>query len=783
MNVFAGHRWLLLLLGATLLAASYSAWSERLDGLLYRLMLKALPAIELPVNTRIVSTDGMNTAEAEELLKTLTRLRVAAIGWVLPLGEKTGKQLQAARLLDHVVVADPLVEPDHLQTLSARRAGPLMGQTLRQESPSAAWWQTEALLSRPAAIFSSQAGLTDNQDQKIWVGGFPLPLDGEPLWKLPLAVPAMGGYLPSLELLLVTQAMGLSRNDLSLVPGRGVRLFSQYYATDAELKVYPRPGATPIPVYAAQAVVTGKIPPIALRGKTVLIGSVDEQYGFKARSPLGEAITPVQWAALGTNAILNQSFVKVPYWSTLAQRGALLVLVIYFMLLPRRLRGWLGVALGAVLLIALVNGSLVLLTVQNTWLSFGLPAIYLMLGHLLLFTHHQVAQTIRSQHLEINTAYAALAANLKEGGQLDKAFEALQKCHVDKPIKEALYDIGLDFERRRQFTKAVEVYDYITRFDPRFRDIDERRSRHLEGGETQPLAATRVMGGNTTLVVDDPRVEKPVLGRYEIDHELGRGAMGTVYVGHDPRIGRTVAIKTMALTEEFEDRQVDEVRRRFFQEAETAGRLNHPNIVTIYDVGEEHDLAYIAMDCIKGESLDKHIRPDELLPLKDVFSIGAMVADALDYAHGQKVVHRDVKPANIIYDQVSGQLKVTDFGIACLTDNSKTRTGTVLGSPFYMSPEQISGQRVDGRSDLFSLGVTLYQLMSGKLPFEADSLTTLMYKIANDKPVPIRKVRGDLPACVTRLINKALQKDPQERYSSGNDMAEAIRRCAKKAGC
>jgi serine/threonine-protein kinase len=783
MNIFAGHRWLLLLLGALLLVASYSAWSERLDAWTYRLLLKALPDIELPVNTRIVTTDGMNAVQAEDLLHSLTRMQVAAIAWVLPLGEKTQQRLEAANLLEHVVVADPLVESHRLQTLSGRRADPLMGQNLRQESVAKAWWQSEALLSRSQPHYSSQVDLAENLNQTVWLGGFPLPMDGELLWKLPLVVPAVGGYLPSLELLLVTQALGLSRDDLSLVPGRGVRLFSQFYATDAAMNVYPRPGATPIPVYPAQAVVTGKIPPLALRGKTVLIGNVDEQYGYKASSPLGDAITPAQWAALGTNALLNRSFVKVPYWSTLAQRGALLALAIYFLLLPRRLRGWLGVVLGVVLFVALINGSLILLTLQNLWLAFGLPAIYLLLGHLVLFIHHQVAQTIRNQHLEINTAYAALAANQKDRGQLDKAFETLQKCHVDKPIKEALYDLGLDFERRRQFPKALEVYDYITRYDPGFRDISERRARHSIGAETQPLAATRVMGGNTTLVVDDPKVEKPVLGRYEIDHELGRGAMGTVYVGHDPRIGRTVAIKTLALTEEFEDRQLDEVRRRFFQEAETAGRLNHPNIVTIYDVGEEHDLAYIAMDCIKGDSLDKHVHGGELLPLKDVFTIGALVAEALDYAHKLKVVHRDVKPANIIYDQESGQLKVTDFGIACLTDNSKTRTGTVLGSPFYMSPEQISGQRVDGRSDLFSLGVTLYQLLSGKLPFEADSLTTLMYKIANDKPVPIRKVRGDLPACVTRLINKALQKDPADRYSCGSDMAEAIRRCGKKAGC
>jgi serine/threonine-protein kinase len=186
------------------------------------------------------------------------------------------------------------------------------------------------------------------------------------------------------------------------------------------------------------------------------------------------------------------------------------------------------------------------------------------------------------------------------------------------------------------------------------------------------------------------------------------------------------------------------------------------------------------MDYITGDSLDQHVREEELLPIDQVFAIGIQVAEALGYAHEQKVVHRDVKPGNIIYDHDKGQLKVTDFGIACLTDNSKTRTGTVLGSPFYMSPEQIAGKKVDGRSDLFSLGVTLYQLFSGRLPFDGDSLTNLMYQITNEKPRGIRKIRPELPACLTRLINKALDKDPGKRFDDGQAMADALRRCAEK---
>jgi serine/threonine-protein kinase len=271
-----------------------------------------------------------------------------------------------------------------------------------------------------------------------------------------------------------------------------------------------------------------------------------------------------------------------------------------------------------------------------------------------------------------------------------------------------------------------------------------------------------------------------VLGRYQVEEELGRGAMGMVYLGRDPKIGRTVAIKTLPLLDEFESNDLDDVRTRFFTEAEAAGRLNHPNIVTIYDAGEEHDLAYIAMDYIDGDSLDKYTSPDNLLPVDDVFKIGIGVAQALDYAHKKQVVHRDIKPGNIIYNPQTDTLKVTDFGVACLVDTNKTRTGTVLGSPSYMSPEQLAGKKVDGRSDIFSLGITLYQLFTGELPFVADSMAALAYKITNDKVKGIRRVRSELPPCLSRIINKALEKTPKQRFSNGSAFADALRRCQPK---
>jgi eukaryotic-like serine/threonine-protein kinase len=251
-----------------------------------------------------------------------------------------------------------------------------------------------------------------------------------------------------------------------------------------------------------------------------------------------------------------------------------------------------------------------------------------------------------------------------------------------------------------------------------------------------------------------------------------------VYLGKDPKIGRIVAIKTLALAQEFEADELDEAKARFFREAETAGRLSHPNIVTMYDAGEEHDLAYIAMEFLKGRDLVPNTKPDNLLPLPKVMSIVARVADALDYAHKQNVVHRDIKPANIMYDFETDTAKVTDFGIARITDSSKTKTGMVLGTPSFMSPEQLAGKKIEGSSDLFSLGVSLYQMACGKLPFEGDSMAQLMFRIANEPHTDILSIRTDLPACLVAIINRSLAKQSLDRYANGAEMAVALRQCA-----
>ncbi|MCC2641139.1 MAG: protein of unknown function, putative protein kinase [Nitrospira sp.] len=264
------------------------------------------------------------------------------------------------------------------------------------------------------------------------------------------------------------------------------------------------------------------------------------------------------------------------------------------------------------------------------------------------------------------------------------------------------------------------------------------------------------------------------LGRYQIVKELGRGAMGIVYLGKDPTIQRHVAIKTMRLDEINHEEELKQFRDRFFREAESTGRLSHPNIVTVYDAGEQDGLAYIAMEYLEGAMLSNYCHKTTLLPAKQTLQIVATVADALDYAHSQGVVHRDVKPPNIMILK-QRLVKVMDFGIAKMPSASKTQASMILGTPRYMSPEQAAGKDVDGRSDVFSLGIVLFELLSGAKPFDAENMPALVMRIAKSPHPPLLKYRRDLPTRVQSILDRALQKEIPNRYRHAGDMAEDLR--------
>jgi len=262
-------------------------------------------------------------------------------------------------------------------------------------------------------------------------------------------------------------------------------------------------------------------------------------------------------------------------------------------------------------------------------------------------------------------------------------------------------------------------------------------------------------------------------GRYEILEEIGGGAMGAVYKALDTRLERTVAIKTIRLDPNRTD--VQDFRIRFDREAKLAGRLNHPNIVTVYDSGESDDIAFISMEFVPGTSLESLIKEDSRVSLEEAVHITVQVADALAYAHGQGVVHRDIKPGNIMRLE-SGQIKLTDFGISQLSNSDLTQSGVVLGTPKYMSPEQIVGSRVDGRSDIFSLGVVLYEMLTGRVPFQAPTLVSMMHTVLHTQPDIPSHWAPSVPPPIVSSLARCLSKLPEDRYASAADLAADLRR-------
>ncbi len=268
------------------------------------------------------------------------------------------------------------------------------------------------------------------------------------------------------------------------------------------------------------------------------------------------------------------------------------------------------------------------------------------------------------------------------------------------------------------------------------------------------------------------------LGKYELRHEVARGSMGIVYLGHDPYINRSVAIK-LALTESLNDLQSGErYRKMFFNEAHTAGKLAHPNIINIYDAGVDKDVCYIVMEYVNGgDTLRTYTRPEKLLPVEKVIEIAFKCARALDYAHSQGVTHRDIKPSNILVTE-DMDIKMCDFSIAHLNkpDLSETQPIGFMGSPRYMSPEQVSEDEVDSRTDIYSLGVILYELLTGAHPFPAENFARLVDAVLHKEPAPMQTIRAEIPHSLEEIVSKALHKDRNARYQTGLELAADLNR-------
>jgi len=526
--------------------------------------------------------------------------------------------------------------------------------------------------------------------------------------------------------------------------------------------------------FSAFDVLSEKIPQSVFYNKIVIIG-------VNATGIADLHVTPVKKQATGTEivtvAVNNLLYGKCIFSSR--SRTVEIVMLAFLSLftvfiLPLLKARWSSILTLLIMLVVVFYGFYAFVS-QGQWIKISYPAILLLSGYVLITTRRfllteRKKELVEAESIETNKM---LGLSFQGQGMLDLAFEKFRKCPVDESMKEILYNLALDYERKRQFNKAVNVYEHIATVDPKYRDIQDRMKILRRAGEAMQMPLKT--GKEGTLIVEG-LPQRPTLGRYEIIKELGRGAMGVVYLAKDPKINRTVAIKTIELGGDLEQAEREHIITRFYREAEAAGKLSHPNIIKVYDAGEEEDLAYLAIEYLEGEDLKKYCVKGNLLPLERAIEVVMKVADALAYAHSQGVVHRDIKPANIMLLK-NGDVRVTDFGIARISGSTATQTGTVLGTPSYMSPEQIAGKRVDGRSDIFSLGVVLYELLTGKKPFESESITTLMYKITNEKHEDPRKYNPAIPESCVKIIDKALEKLPENRYQSASAMANDLKKC------
>ncbi len=598
-------------------------------------------------------------------------------------------------------------------------------------------------------------------------------------------------FFPSFPMAIVKAFKGLENEDITVTLGQGIRIrttpsqFVSIPVRDQRMSTLINWNQGPDVAFRRTPfakVYKNEIKTPLFRDKIVIIGPTATGIADRFVTPISNQLPGVEVVANAVSNILNQRFYSRPGWIGFVEIGMLLVFGLFITIVLPKLRAGAGALTTLGLFAGYTSVGAVLFFARHVWLHITPAVMLLIAGYILViskqfFITERTKEKVEADSVETNKM---LGLSFQQQGMLDLALEKFRKIPLEEEgSRELLYNLGLDFERKRQFSKALATYKLIVEDGRNFADLDERIPR-LRGAE-----ATMIFGpgggghpgdiGATLSGMDT----KPTLGRYEVTEELGRGAMGVVYKGEDPKIHRTVAIKTVRISD-FDEEMVDEMKERFFREAESAGLLTHPNIVTIYDAGDEHDLAYIAMEFLEGEDLEGVVKAGNLLPMHLAILLAAQVADALSYAHERGIVHRDIKPANIMRLTGTDTVKVTDFGIARITSSSKTKTGVVLGTPSYMSPEQVAGKKVDGRSDIFSLGVVLFEMLTGHKPFRGEDMTSLMYQIAREPHPSPRSINPRIPPVMEKIIDKALEKDAEKRYQKAGQMSEHLKKVSAK---
>jgi serine/threonine-protein kinase len=521
---------------------------------------------------------------------------------------------------------------------------------------------------------------------------------------------------------------------------------SGYHMSSAEDAIFTSKYVE-LPRLTAADLINGDFDPAVLINATVFVDLSPALLAAEELLPSGQFVTVSEITASLLADVERDRTIIAPAWVGAVQWLApVLLAIVAVLFMPDRTRKDIAVSTGVAVVILSLFETL-MLYILHVRIDLGRPIIiFLGISILSLWL-------VGDPKKEIKDAFKK-GSDFLAAGRLEPAFAEFRRCPPSESVATTMYKLSLAFEQQAKPERAEAVLEWMKRTHGTSDSVAQKQKQKQDGVPQR-------------------------LGRYVIEKRIGRGAMGAVYLARDPRINRPVALKAIPIEKEFEDEELKEARLRFYREAESAGRLAHPNIITVFDAGEDQGLAYIAMEYVPGIPLKQFTDPKRLLAPKRAMELCALTAEALDYAHNQGVIHRDIKPANLMYNPKEGSLKITDFGVARMTDNNNTKTGIVLGTPMYMSPEQLGAEELQGHSDLFSLGVTLYELLAGEVPFKATNIAVLMTKITSEDPAPISRRRAGIPPSIDAVLAKALAKKPQDRFSCGAEMAIALRNCAR----
>lgn len=605
--------------------------------------------------------------------------------------------------------------------------------------------------------------------------------------ELPLLHRTTRGVAPgfALQFLLADarqRAVTQVNTEVELVEQHRVRpRWSRSRGIELSQSLYPLTyDGTLIPLYGTSTQIRAPLRQLSLTAAL----SADDLHGWVL---VGRDSSSTLDRAAQTLAVLgDDAYLTTPYWWSPVAKASLVMLALWMVVVTPLLRWRWAVSSVVFLGVSLATINIIAHLHWGWWLSVGSLLVYLSMAVALMLLWHWRHGRWLALYRRADEADCRWAEQLLAQGDGLAATQNVRSCRTSERVLEILYNSADSLYRGGSYQAALDTLIDLRRRRRRYRDVpqkiltlqalvaqEQRESSAVLSSSAlpQPLEQTQALASSALIHRE--------LGRYQVQEVLGRGASGTVYLGFDPRIARPVAIKALDYSQ-FDSSDLPDIKARFFREAEAAGRLNHPSIVQVFDVGETENLAYIAMDYARGRPLSDYVLPARLLPPEEVYRIILNVAEALAYAHAQNLVHRDIKPANVIYCHEPFQVKVTDFGIVRMVDHAHTRTGEILGSPLYMAPEQLQGQKVSASADIFSLGVTFYQLLCGRTPFNGENLATLSYDVVHNKHRSVRSHREDLPSSATRITNMALQKRPGDRYSNAADMAEALRKAAKR---